>query len=574
MTAAPGLHRTLVADAIKRPALRPYQQDIRDDIESRWLGVANVLAVLPTGAGKTVLFSSILADEPGASCAIAHRQELVSQISLALARNGVRHRIIGQDAVIRMIVRLHMEEVGANYVVPNAKCAVASVNTLTGKKFAESLKPWLPTVKLWVQDEAHHVLRDNQWGRAAAMFPNARGLGVTATPLRADGNGLGRHADGLFDTMVIGPSMRDLITMGFLTEYRIFAPPSTFQRDQVAVSQTTGDFDLDQMRKAVASSSLVVHDEKQIVGDIVQHYQRIAPGKLGVTFVPDIVTAEEVASQYVAAGVPAEIITGKTPDDERYKMMRRFKNRQTLQLVSIDVLGEGVDVPAIEVVSMGRPTESYGLYVQQFGRALRLLDGKDRAIIIDHVGNVMRHGLPDAPREWSLDRRERRSSGKSDAQTIRACLNPECGAVYERFRDACPYCGTPVPPPAERSRPEFVDGDLFELDPAMLEQMRGAVARVDMTPEAYREQLARQGVPQIGIMANVKRHIERQETIGTLREAMAVWAGYERAAGLSDREIFRKFYIAHGHDWMTAQTLKRDEALGLAERVMGSIKRG
>lgn len=573
MTAAPGLHRTLVADAIKRPALRPYQQDIRDDIESRWLGVANVLAVLPTGAGKTVLFSSILADEPGASCAIAHRQELVSQISLALARNGVRHRIIGQDPVIRMIVRLHMEEVGANYVVPNAKCAVASVNTLTGKKFSESLKPWLPTVKLWVQDEAHHVLRDNQWGRAAAMFPNARGLGVTATPLRADGNGLGRHADGLFDTMVIGPSMRDLITMGFLTEYRIFAPPSTFQRDQVAVSQTTGDFNLDQMRKAVASSSLVVHDEKQIVGDIVQHYQRIAPGKLGVTFVPDIATAETVAEQFNSAGVPAEIITGKTPDDERYKMMRRFKNRQTLQLVSIDVLGEGVDVPAIEVVSMGRPTESYGLYVQQFGRALRLLDGKDRAIIIDHVGNVMRHGLPDAPREWSLDRRERRSSGKSDAQTIRACLNPECGAVYERFRDACPYCGTPVPPPAERSRPEFVDGDLFELDPAMLEQMRGAVARVDMTPEAYREQLARQGVPQIGIMANVKRHIERQETIGTLREAMAVWAGYERAAGLSDREIFRKFYIEHGHDWMTAQTLKRDDALGLAERVMGSIKR-
>ena len=573
MTAAPALHRSLVADAIKRPALRPYQQDIRDDIESRWLGVANVLAVLPTGAGKTVLFSSILADEPGASCAIAHRQELVSQISLALARNGVRHRIIGQDPVIRMIVRLHMEEVGANYVVPNAKCAVASVNTLTGKKFAESLKPWLPTVKLWVQDEAHHVLRDNQWGRAAAMFPNARGLGVTATPLRADGNGLGRHADGLFDTMVVGPTMRDLIAMGFLTEYRIFAPPSTFQRDQVAVSQTTGDFNLDQMRKAVASSSLVVHDEKQIVGDIVQHYQRIAPGKLGVTFVPDIATAETVAEQFNAAGVPAMAVSSKTPDDERCKILRKFKSRQLLQLVNCDLFGEGFDLPAIEVVSMGRPTESYGLYVQQFGRALRLLDGKDRAIIIDHVGNVMRHGLPDAPREWSLDRRERRSSGKSDAQTIRACLNPECGAVYERFRDACPYCGTPVPPPAERSRPEFVDGDLFELDPAMLEQMRGAVARVDMTPEAYREQLARQGVPQIGIMANVKRHIERQETIGTLREAMAVWAGYERAAGLSDREIFRKFYIEHGHDWMTAQTLKRDDALGLAERVMGSIKR-
>lgn len=568
-----GLHRSLVADAVSRPALRPYQQDIRDEIESHWQTVRNVLAVLPTGAGKTVLFSAILADESGASCAIAHRQELVSQISLALARNGVRHRIIGQAPVIRMIVRLHMEEVGANYVVPNARCAVASVNTLTGKKFAESLKSWLPTVKLWVQDEAHHVLRDNQWGRAAAMFPNARGLGVTATPLRADGQGLGRHADGLFDSMVVGPTMRDLIGMGFLTDYRIFAPPSTFQRDQVAVSQTTGDFNLDQMRKAVAASSLVLHDEKAIVGDIVKHYQRIANGKLGVTFVPDIKTAEEVAGQFNAAGVPAMAVSSKTPDDERCRILRQFKRREILNLVNCDLFGEGFDLPAIEVVSMGRPTESYGLYVQQFGRALRLMEGKERAIIIDHVGNVLRHGLPDALREWSLDRRERRSSGKSETPTIRACLNPECGAVYERYLDACPYCGTPVPPPAERNRPEFVDGDLFELDPGMLEQMRGAVARVDMTPEAYREQLGRQGVPQIGIMANVKRHIERQETIGTLREAMAVWAGYERAAGLSDREIFRKFFLTFGHDWLTAQTLKRDDALGLAKRVMGSIER-
>lgn len=562
------LHRTLVADAVARPKLRPYQQQVRDGVEQNWAaGVQNVLAILPAGGGKTVVFSSVLADEQAASVAVAHRQELVSQISLALARNRVRHRIVGPQNVVKMIVRLHMEEVGASYYDANSRCAVAGVDTLIRR--GEQLANWLPTVKLWVQDECHHTLRDNKWGKAVQMFPNARGLGVTATPCRADGKGLGRHADGVFDTMVIGPTMRDLIDAKFLTEYRIFAPPSTFKRADVAVSTTTGDFNLDQMRKAVAGSSLVSHDEKTITGDIVQHYKRIAPGKLGVTFVPDIAAATEVAKQFNDAGVPAEVVSSKTPDDERGKILRRFRARELTQLVNVDLFGEGFDLPAIEVVSMGRPTESYSLYCQQFGRALRLLDGKTHAIIIDHVGNVARHGLPDAPREWSLDRRERRSSGKSDAALVRTCL--ACTAVFERFMDACPFCGEPIPAPAERTGPEFVDGDLFELDAATLAQMRASLERVDMDPADYRDQLTRQGVPQIGIMANVKRHIARQETVGTLRDTLAIWAGYERAAGRSDKEIMRKFYITHGVDLWTAQTLKREDMLTLAEKVQAVI---
>lgn len=169
------LHRTLVADAIVRPQLRPYQQAVRDGVIAGWQTHQNMLAVLPTGAGKTVLFSSILADEPGASCAIAHRQELVSQISLSLARNRVRHRIIGPRNVVKMIVRLHMEEVGASYYDPNSRCAVAGVDTLVRR--GEQLADWLPTVKLWVTDEAHHITRENKWGAAVQMFPNARGLG-------------------------------------------------------------------------------------------------------------------------------------------------------------------------------------------------------------------------------------------------------------------------------------------------------------------------------------------------------------------------------------------------------------
>ncbi len=562
------IYKTLAADAvaIALTPLRYYQKDLVIGADNAWAsGAVNVLLVSPTGSGKTVTMGHIIAHTDGAVCAIAHRQELVSQISIALARNHIRHRIIGPLSLTRNIIRLHMEEFNASYIDPNAKCAVAGVDTLIRRD--SQLSHWLPTVKLWVIDEAHHVIRDNKWGTACQMFPNARGLGVTATPTRADGYGVGSHADGVFDVMIQGPTMRDLIDQGFLTDYRIFAPPSTFHREEVPVSNTTGDFNLDKMRKAIASSSLVVHDEKQIVGDIVQHYIKIAKGKLGVTFVPDIITAEDVAKQYNDAGVPAEVVSSKTPDIERAHILRRFKNRELLQLVNVDLFGEGFDLPAIEVVSMGRPTESYGLYVQQFGRALRLLDGKDKAIIIDHVGNVARHGLPDAPREWSLDRRERRSSGKTDAIPVRTCLNPECVSVYERYLDACPYCGTPIPPPAERSGPEQVEGDLYELDPTVLEQLRKSVAKVDLSAQDYRDELVRQGVPQIGVMVNVKRHIARQETIGQLRETMAWWAGHQRAKGLSDSEIFKLFYMRHGIDWLSAQKMKRDDALSLMEKL-------
>lgn len=536
--------------------LRPYQAKAKEDIYGAWdQGFVNTLAVLPTGAGKTVLFSEIIKEHQGASCAIAHRQELVSQISLALARDKVRHRIIGPKSVVKLCVNLHMLELGASYYDPSSTCAVAGVDTLVRR--GDELNGWLESVTLCVQDEAHHVLESNKWGTAFKMFPNAKGLGVTATPLRADGKGLGRHVDGLFDTMVEGPGMRDLIEMGFLTEYRVFAPPSDFVRPGAEAIGTTGDFSHVKLKAAVKKS--------HIVGDVVTHYQRIAPGKLGVTFTDSVETATEIAAQFNAAGVPAAVVSAKTPDAERIAILRRFKNRELLQLVNVDLFGEGFDLPAIEVVSMARATESYALYVQQFGRALRLLDGKLFALIIDHVGNVERHGLPDARREWSLDRREKRGKSKaSDAIPVRAC--PACTAVYERIYNACPFCGH-IMTPAARSGPEQVDGDLIELDPAALAAMRGEIEKVDMHPEAYRHELAKKYTPLVGQLAGVKRHVATQEAQEALRGSIAWWAGYQRAQGRSDSESYRRFYFKFGTDVLTAQTLKAADAIELAGRV-------
>lgn len=535
--------------------LRPYQTDIKVAIQNSWSrGARNVVGVLPTGAGKTVVFSDIIRNEPGAVCAIAHRQELVSQISLALARNEVRHRIVGPNSVVRLCVNVHVEECGRSFYSPSAPVAVAGVDTLVRR--GDQLKDWSRSVSLWVMDEAHHLLRANKWGSAVEMFPNARGLGVTATPERADGKGLGAHADGVFHDLCVGPDMGFLIAAGFLSPYRIFAPPSDLRLDDVKISSSTGDYTLPGLKLAVRRS--------RIVGDVVAHYLRLAAGKLGVTFATDVETATDIAAQFNAAGVPAKVVSAKTPDADRFRILRAFRNRQLLQLVNVDLFGEGFDLPAIEVMSMARPTESYPLFVQQFGRPLRPLDGKDKAIIIDHVGNVTRHGLPDAPRAWTLDARPRSRRDQTDAIPVRTCV--ECFSVYERVYPACPFCGA-VPKPASRSGPEFVDGDLLELDDATLERLRGQVAAVDMPVEVYRAHLVSRNVPHVGQLAHVKRHAARQAAQSELREAIAWWAGYQRALGRPDSESYRRFFFAFGVDVMTAQTLGITEAAELTKSI-------
>lgn len=538
--------------------LRDYQAEAMAEVEYHWAaGARNVLVVSPTGSGKTNMFSYMLSKHEGASCAIAHRHELVGQISLTLGRWGVRHGIIAADSTIRNIVRQHMEELGRSWYEPGAQCRVASVDTLVRMNPSDH---WLQRVTLWVQDEAHHlavsrgnggVVEPNKWAKATGMMPNARGMGVTATPLRADGRGLGRCADGVMDVMVLGPSMRDLINAGFLTDYEIYCPPSDIDLSHVGIS-ASGDFSPEALRDAVKKS--------HVVGDVVQHYLKIAPGKLGITFAVSIESATEICMEYRAAGVPAEVISSRTDDTLRNTIMRRFKAREIQQVVNVDILGEGVDVPAVEVVSMARPTQSYGLFVQQFGRSLRILPGKERAIIIDHASNVLRHGLPDAPRKWSLDRRERRSkSAPSDAVPLRAC--PECSRPYERVLPECPYCGH-EPQPVIRSSPEAVEGDLFQLSPEVLARMRGEVDAAPKFPHGATLEVTG---------AIKKRWRERQEAQGGLRAAMEQWGGARRAAGDTDRIMQRRFFVQFGVDVLSAQALPRADAAELEQKVRGVL---
>lgn len=528
--------------------LRPDQYLLKQDICNAWNGGSqNVLAVLATGGGKSIIASDIVLDannRGAVQAVIAHRNELVGQMSLHVARRGIKHRIIGSRTTVSAITAEHRLEFGRSFINPDANCTVASVDTLIAR--ADQLKQWSAQVDDWTIDEAHHVLRVNKWGKAASMFPNAKGLGITASPQRADGMGLGRHHDGLFDVMVQGPDMRTLINMGALCDYEIAIPESDFaiSDDEIAPS---GDWSTAKMREASKKS--------HIVGDVVKEYIARAYGKRGICFATDVETANEIARKFEEAGIPTAAVSAKTPADVRNDCIRRFRDGRLWMLVNVDLFGEGFDVPAVEVVIMARPTASLAVYLQQFGRALRVLAGKPFGLVIDHVSNWKRHGFPDKAHYWSLDRRDKRAKREPDPEEIplTACRN--CSRPYERCLPACPYCGWVPPLPEGGGRTlEQVDGDLMLLDRATLQRLRDAT--VLESPASMGQRVADAAGPLAGKGA-LNRQIERHGAQQRLSAAIAQWAGIQRWLGRSDNESFRRFYLTLGIDVLSSLALPR-----------------
>lgn len=529
--------------------LRDYQIALKSGVYECWnAGEQNALCVSPTGSGKTAVKGSIFAECRLPAVAIAHRQELVSQISNALAEAGVYHRIIASKAVVQFCVSQHIKKFGRSYYNAQAVIAVAGIDTLLRR--ADELQQWRNQVRIWDLDEAHHALPDNKWGKGIKLFPHAWGVGFTATPIRLDRKSLGRKRGGVFDRLILGPSMRELIDRGYLADYIVWGPPQSIIMTDEDIG-SNGDYSDVKVRKK--------SHESKIVGDIVDHYLKLTPGKLGITFVVDVETATATAAAFRQKGVPAEAVSGKTADTVRTALIEKFRRGELRQLINVDLFGEGMDVPAVEVVSMGRPTLSYGLYVQQFGRAMRAATGKTHGGVIDHVGNVKRHKLPDRPRLWSLEDEERSRRKKTDEGEIPVTTCPACFRAYEAVTNRCPYCGH-KPEPASRSAPEFVDGDLIEYSPELLSRLRG---EADSVMRSFNAHIV---TPAQKVMAqNMELRRKAQEE---LRECIALWAGVQREVyDRSDSESYRRFYHTFGIDVLTAQTLGRPEAEKLATMI-------
>lgn len=410
-------------------SLRPYQQTAVDDLRASFRsGKRAPLFQLPTGGGKTFVFSYV-AD--GATklrnrvLILVHRKELLTQASMSLAKIGLPHSLIAQDKHIRESIGLHVEEFSNTFVDMAAPVAVASVDTLI-RRLGSVTPP-----QLIICDEAHHLTKGNKWGKAVAHFPDARLLGVTATPVRTDGKGLGVAADGFFDDLICGPSMRDLIGMGFLLPPTVYAPPSVL--DLTGVRTQGGDYAQNELAARV--------DRPTITGDAVDHYRRICPHVPAIVFCVSIAHAEHVAEQFRAAGFNFRAIDGTMHDAERRNLIRALARGQIDGLTSCDIISEGTDIPVVGCGILLRPTKSEGLYLQQVGRVLRPSPGQEKAFILDHVGNCMIHGLPDADRDWSLDGRKKRGKAANDNEPrIPVVQCPNCYAAHSPA-PVCPQCG-------------------------------------------------------------------------------------------------------------------------------------
>ncbi len=371
--------------------LRDYQEDLLSGTSGAWRrGQRRVLAQLPTGGGKGRILAAAAqrtASRGKTIVIVAHRAELVEQICANLDEEGVPHgRIMSGWPMVRYPVMVGM------------------VQTIVRRLAA------LPVPDMMLIDECHHAAA-GQYEAIAAAWADAHVLGVTATPARTDGQGLGKH----FDVMVEGPGMAELIQRGYLADYEYFLPSPDF--DMAGVRIQAGDYN--------AADALRIMSKCKVVGDAVQHYQKHLSNRPAIAFCMGIQHCIETATEFRQSGLRATHVDGMMSIDDRRERLGGLARGDLDVLMAADVISEGVDIPAVGGAILLRPTCSVILHLQQVGRALRVKADGSRAIIMDHVGNARRHGMPADPRKWSLD-----GKPKTELTELRECES--CHRVFSR----------------------------------------------------------------------------------------------------------------------------------------------
>lgn len=396
-----------------RVMLRPYQAEAVDSLRDSWRAKnRRILLQLPTGAGKTICATEIIKGAVAKGnpvLFVAHRRELISQASAKLRDLGIPHGII--LAGVRP--------------TPEELVQVGSVQTIAARAF-KSGRLELPPAGVVIFDEAHHAIAAS-WKQIADAYPNAAILGLTATPVRGDGKGLGH----LFSDMVIGPSIPELTEQGYLVPVRYFAPSMP---DLHGVKLTAGDYNQAQLEGRM--------DKPKLVGDVVTNWGEVCPDRKTVVFATSVKHSIHLAEQFQAVGINALHLDGETPLDERANILADLRDGLIQVITNCMVLTEGWDQPDVSCCVLARPTKSLGLYLQMAGRVLRPAPDKTDTILIDHSGAVYQHGFLHEPFEWSLD-----EAGKlGDRESQRKASEPKpitcekCYTIYEK-QHMCPSCG-------------------------------------------------------------------------------------------------------------------------------------
>lgn len=386
--------------------LRPYQSEFINNINKKYQsGFTRVVGVAPCGSGKTIIAAKMVRDALNnnyKSLFFVHRYELIDQTSKAFSNMNIEHGIISAG-------------VSSN---SNADVQIASIQTLCRRLHS------IPTPDFLICDECHHILA-NSYMQVLDYWNNAKLLGLTATPERAGGVKLGK----VFNSMVIGPSVKELIKLGNLAEYRYFAPDTNIDVSNVEVKY--GDYDNHSLEKIMSS--------KKIIGDIVYNYLKYAKGKSAICYCVNVAHSVKVCNEFLSYDISAAQCDGNTPKNVRRSLIEDFRRGKIKILCNAELFGEGFDVPNMDAVILARPTKSLTLYVQQSMRSMRPdpANSKKEAIIIDHVQNYARFGLPDFNRNWSLFDLPRTKKPNDDK--FKRC--PVCSAILLPYTRKCPECG-------------------------------------------------------------------------------------------------------------------------------------
>ena len=363
-------------------SLRDYQQEAKHAIFEAWDEVNSVMFQMPTGTGKTRLFTSIIKDindfsvvtkQPVKILVIAHRTELIDQIDRSLLKYSIAHGIIagGYDRNLKMPVQ------------------VASIQTLVNKHNIDDAKRL--KVNFVIIDEAHHSLA-RTYQMLWKLYPCAKRLGVTATPWRMSGNGF----TSLFDKLLKSWNIKEFISRNYLSGYQYYSlklnNPISNTIDGIDEYDPEGDYKVSALERAMNTSS--------IRAQLLDTYLTLADGKKGIIYAISQAHSRKICDEFAARGIKIAAIDSKTPKDERQKLVNEFRLGKLTIIVNVDIFSEGFDCPDIEFVQLARPTRSLAKYLQQVGRALRPTEAKSHAIILDNVGMYERFGLPDARRHW------------------------------------------------------------------------------------------------------------------------------------------------------------------------------
>ena len=453
--------------------------------------VKRLLLQAPCGFGKTILGSYIIASglEKGRRVMfLTHRDELAKQASRTMRQFGVDHGWI----------------YAAYSPAAHKLVQIAMVDTLRNR-IERVQRP-----DILIIDECHHAV-SKTWSMIIERY-HSQGtviIGLSATPERLDG----RPLNDMFDDMVLGPTVKELIAEGNLADYSYFAPPQV--ADLSGLKKKFGDFDQKEQGERM--------DTPKVHGDAIEHYRKIMPGKRAIAFHVNIKGSMHFVEQCNAAGIPALHVDGEMTSGERAAAIKSFEAGETLILSNVSLFGEGFDVKACDGVILLRRTASLSLFIQMCGRAMRPHESKERAFILDHVGNIAIHGLPDNDHDWSLEGKKKGKGKARDVEeVVRYAQCTHCYHVHEPA-PACPKCGF-VYQIKVRGDMEKVDGELKEITKEMKQAIQKTNRIAQASATTVDDMVNKLGYSRHRALAVLKARGEKRELRESLIVDLQKWA--------------------------------------------------